>query len=250
MKYIAILALLGACTIENYYGGDPPDGGTNGSGTSDGSSTPAPVPQSLCGKWLPTMAAPSIRLDGEMDAYNGMGSVDSGVTVELWKRGGSQPITTATTAAGKYTLYALTMGMPLDAYIHGMMPGYVDTYYFPETPFVKNELIHGLSVADRALFSALGPWAPNTGVVLLQMLGCETEYTNGATVTVSPAGTVMYLDENGFRATPSAATFSAFIKDVPAGNITITVTGSPRPMRTGYAVAFANSITTIDLSPQ
>jgi hypothetical protein len=248
MKSIAILLLLAACeiNINQQEPGSIPDA----AGGGDAVHTPAD--EYLCGNPLPTTAPPSLRIEGKVQPISG--STSAGVVVEAWRRGGTSPLATSTAQAGTFTLMLNTSSKPVDGYLHTAHTGYMDTYAFPPAPFVETRTDILLGLIEPSFFGSLGPQQPNTGIVVIGMGDCDMESpVTGATISVHPAGnsTVHYLGDDGmYQNAPDVTTYAAVVSNVPAGPITIATENGSRLLRTGYAIAFANSWTTVELLPQ
>ena len=261
MKRIAIFVVLSACTgtIEPLAAPDAAPGLSPDAGQESDASTPPMPSEKLCGAALPMSAPASIGISGSADLVTAQGSVAAdGASVELWTRGAPQPLATDTTDGGDFSVTAATNNAPLDAYVHVAMAGFTSTYFFPTAPFSSNIVLGPtLPVFEPTAFDPLyetDPQEPSTGIVFVMMEGCAAEGgVTGATVAVSPAGSsiVRYLgDGDTMLLAPTSRTSGAIISNVPAGDVTITTSNGTRPLRTGRARVFTNSMSIVDLFPQ
>jgi hypothetical protein len=254
MKRIAFLLIAVGCTGTDVHSmpGDSPDGGA--------SDAPAIDTQTLCGAALPTSAPPSIRVSGEVVAVPISPTPTMGMTIDLWKRGGTEPLAVKEHGFGDFEFTAYTQSLPLDAYIHAADTGHADLYYFFPIPLTRNYFLDKLPMFTESDLEAIGPHEEGTAAVVVAMHDdCDgtDKAVTGASVMVTPAiasTTTRYVSATSqtptFQTAPDSTTAGAVILNVPPGNITITTSNASRPLRTAHVVAYANSLTMVDLYPQ
>lgn len=254
MKRFALILLVTACTDPD----SAPDQGQTGADA--GGDAPTIEAQTLCGAPLPAVAPPSIRLSGDVERVDASGPTSpNGISVDLWRRGGTEPLAMVQTF-GSFDLPANTQSAPIDVYLHAAESYRSDLYYFFDHPLAQSYAFeYALPLVKPHLYAALGPEQPDTGVIMVAMHddcdGTDKPVT-GATISLSPAGsaTILYTSLASatptFETAPDSSTAGAIIMNAPPGPITITATNGSRPLRSGHVLAFANSLTVVDLYPQ
>jgi hypothetical protein len=252
MKRIAFLLVAVGCTGTDVPSmpGDGPDGGVGDAPTID--------TQTLCGAALPTSAPPSIQISGQVQRIN-TSSTPRAITVDLWRRGDAEPLA-MTSGFGDFQFTAYTQSQPLDAYVHAADLDHADLYYFFPMPLTRSYFLHDLPMFSQYDLESIAPRESGTGAVMVAMHddcnGTDKAVT-GASVMVTPAiasTTTRYVSGTSqtptFQTGPDSTTAGAIILNVPPGNITITTSNASRPLRTAHVVAYANSLTIVDLYPQ
>ncbi len=174
----------------------------------------------------------------------------AGVAIALKKRSDDSTIVSATSdAQGKYSLSVTTGGLVVDAYILATKSGYTDAAAFPALPFAADNDKADSNLVTTSNFGLLGLYTgqqSSKGIVVVEILDTSGMPVAGAAVSSTPAaGSYLYSDSTGKPASGTATNTdgTAFLVNVPPGNISINVTKSGASFNDHDVSAKANTFT-------
>ncbi len=209
----------------------------------------------------PTTGSNPIVIDGVASSagIDGVTALE-GVTAEAFE--GINPVALATDTSDATGAYALTIAnpaeMPVNGYIkgHASQKAFRDTYLYPPFPltadtdqapllFISDEtfgffpIVLGFSQEDA------------NGLIGVLVLDCAGNPVAGATVTSTPAGTVVYTDGTtpAPNATSTDASGIAFVFNVTAGDVLVDATVDGMSLDEHTVNARARTITSTALAP-
>jgi hypothetical protein len=231
----------GSTTGGTTTGGSSTGGSTTGGSTSGGTSGGGP--NLTCnGVALPTTAPAMVNLSGTVEKTDltGMSGV-AGATVEFFaSSGGSALATTTTDSTGAFSVTVPTGGVPLAGYFHASAATFVDTYWYPPTPFYQDStnvpisLLTPATIGQLEYFSGMVTHTPGLGRIGMDVFDCAGHPIAGAVVSSNPApGKITYVVA-GFPSTTATATDpsgTAFMHNVPAGQVTLNATVGATTLR-------------------
>lgn len=152
---------------------------------------------------------------------------------------------------GAFSITLPTGGTPLDAYLHVSSTGNVDSYVYPPVPFAA-DYERDVPLLTTALRTGVADEAnvmleADTGLLYLQVLDCNGDPIEGATVTTNPAGDVSYT-AGSFVPVPDAtstdASGTAYIFNLPPGNVEVDATIAGYSLRE-HTIQVRANVTTI-----
>jgi hypothetical protein len=157
---------------------------------------------------------------------------------------------------GAFSLTLPTGGTPLDAYLHVSSTGNVDSYVYPPVPFAAASA-RDVPLITTALRTGVADEAnvmleADTGLVYLQVLDCNGDPIEGATVTTTPPGDVSYTAGSFVPvadATSTGAAGTAYIFNLPPGNVEVDATVDGYSLREHTLQVRANVTTITSVVP-
>jgi hypothetical protein len=214
---------------------------------------------SCAGATLPTSAPASITIAGKaFDQSLGGQTALEGAALSAYP---TQTSTTAssnaiTDATGAFSLVVGTGATPVDGYIKATTVGEMDTYLYANAPLAKDQSGLNVIMLTANTYALLTGGAGVTqdaakAVVAVLVLDCEAEPVQGAVVSTSPAGTVRYNDGSlpSTKATATAADGIAYVFNVPAGDVTVSVMAGATALRSHHVVSRSGAFTTTLVTP-
>lgn len=207
----------------------------------------------------PTTAPESITVTGRTNAPTAQGSNPvADVVIEAFTvADGTTPIATATSdAQGEFTLTIDTGEEPVDGYVRATDAGYLVTYVWPPAPLtadVASMPVLLLSESTLGLFPLLGApeQDPAKGMMGLVVMDCAGDPIEGATVTVTGNGTVVYTNDGlpAAGATATDASGVVLIFNIDPGEVTVDGTAMGMSLRDRVVTVLANTVTTTVIAP-
>jgi hypothetical protein len=236
MKVLLVIGVVAACGSQ----------GNNGGGIDA-------APDSKVFMDAPPNVPAMIAIGGTASADTNTGSMPlDGVAIALYKTTDeTTPIATATTdAQGKYSVMVATGGHVVDAWIKATKSGYVENDMYPAAPFQADAPSTDASMITTSNFNLLkifGGGHAGNGLIIIEILDATSTAVAGATVTSSPAaGGYRYSDTSGAptSTTGTAADGTAFMFDVPPGQVQIMAAKTGMTFKAHGLNAHADTFTT------
>lgn len=231
---------------------DAPGGGDGGGDVDAANTIDAPGG---------TIDAPgaSVRISGVAKTVNGISQENlPGATIVAFGPGAVQLATTTSAADGTYSLALPTTGTPLDGYLRGTSPGKLDTYLYPPRPLTADRTGATMLIISQSTLNLLGTLSgtsqdPAKGFVGLVVQNAAGTAVQGATVTITPAGTARVLyAANGVpssTATSTDASGTVFIANTNVGDVTVDAAMGATAFHEHTFNARAGVITTTVIEP-
>jgi hypothetical protein len=152
---------------------------------------------------------------------------------------------------GAFSITLPTGGTPLDAYLRVSSTGNVDSYVYPPLPFAA-DYQRDVPLITTALRTGLADEADvmleaDTGLLYLQVLDCNGDPIEGATVTTIPPGDVSYTADSFVpvpNATSTGASGTAYVFNLPPGNVEVDATMAGYSLRE-HTIQVRANVTTI-----
>jgi hypothetical protein len=217
------------------------DASTDGPPGPDAPRTPDASPGLACiTQPLPTTAPPQIVVSGSL--YNIMtGMPVPNGNIQVMPRTATNLLAQqATDANGNYTITLPTNGVPLDVRFHASVAGFVDTWYYPPVPLVKDTSVTP-SMVDNMTYPALGQLCGGVTVdtTMTQMFVATVDCANNglanATVAVMPTNPntqIRYYTQGGTcNTTGTDTTGTVFVYNAPPTNMVLTGAQMGTPLR-------------------
>jgi hypothetical protein len=208
---------------------------------------------------LPAVAADPVVISGRVrDPYTGTKIVDApvqGFQVDL-----ASPIFTVITdhQEGMFSRSQGTGTAPRSLYLHVSLNTYVDTYFYPAVPIVKDVQTELQLFTQEDLLVIGGAIGvnpdPTKALLAVTVTDCFGNPLGGAKVSTLPAGSaVLYLDSNltpqkGLEST-DMKTGTALIVDAPPANVIIMATFNNMTLRAHSIAARAGALTQTEIQP-
>ncbi len=221
-----------------------------------GSDSSGPAAGFEClGQPLPTTAPAQIFVTGQVTDIVSHNPVSS-APVFAFRTGDTTTLAADTTnTPGFYSLSITTGGTPVDGYLRVTNSSYITTYAYPAQP-LRADTVNNISMVTPAEFSLLATAAGITpqagkGFIGIVVKNCAGAAITGATVSTTPAGTVLY-NVAGVPSTSGSSTAAdgiAYIANVTAGNVTVMATASGHTLRQHVVNARADAITLTEIRP-
>src|SRR6266702_2746005 len=179
------------------------------------------------GQALPTTAPATIVITGQAADIVTQGPVSS-APVFAFRTGDTTTLAADTTdTPGFYSLTISTSGTPVDGYVRVTASGHITTYAYPAQPIPRDTLdnISMVTPAEFSLLAAAAGITPQLGKGFIGVLvkDCTGTAITGATVSTTPAATVLY-NVAGVPSSSATATASdgvAYVANVTAGDVTV-----------------------------
>jgi hypothetical protein len=231
---------------------------TNSDATTDAPNTDAEAgvdPFFCLGAPLPTTAPATVNLQGVVDNANLMAI--AGATVEGFVGSSASAAASATTAVdGSFAFDIASGGVPLDAYLHATKAGFFDTYHYPAYPITASPIAFTVLLVDAGTLTGFTMLAGVTqdaskGFMLIVVDDCATGNVAGATIDVSPAGSVVYLRNRlpSPAATNTDTSGAGVVFNVPAGQVTVSASVGATALRSHVVTVRANTLTRTSIRP-
>jgi hypothetical protein len=214
-------------------GGEPASssGGSAGStGSGKGGTTGAggALPQTLecLGDTLPETAPDNVGLSGLVTTLGNV--IIDGALVEGRATSNDGLLGDDTSALnGSYELTLPTDGAPLDAYLLVSADGSVDSYVYPPTPFVDDDVFDvpliTSELRDGIADEANVALEADKGLLYVFVRDCNGDPIEGAIVTTNPAADLSYT--GGFVPAPDATSTdgsgAAYVFNLPPGDVEV-----------------------------
>lgn len=208
------------------------------------------------GRALPTIAPALITVTGQVKKNVLSPTPLRGAYLFAFPIGGTDTLAADTSdTPGFYGLSIVTGGTPVNGYVRATDSAHITTYAYPAVPLAGDatENVLMITTAEFTILAGAAGITPvaGDGFIGLVVKNCAGTPIAGATVTSTPAGTVIY-NEAGF---PNPATTStsvdgvAYIANVAAGNVTVKATASGHTLRQHIVNARADAITLTEIQP-
>jgi hypothetical protein len=160
-----------------------------------------------------------------------------------------------TSTPGFYILSITTGGTPVNGYLRVTSAGYMASYAYPARP-LRADTVNNISMvtpAEFALLAAAAGITPQAGKGFIGVLvkDCTGAAITGATVSTTPAGTVLY-NVAGVPSSSASSTASdgiAYVANVTAGDVIVKATASGHTLRQHTVNARADAITLTEIRP-
>jgi hypothetical protein len=242
MRFVWLFAALAACSFPEKHratgdgGGDiDANAGGDGSAAIDGppSDTPTTGPFRCMGHPFPTTSVkPLITLSGMVASPIGGGNKPNVPVVGVRDPSAQQFFATNTDPNGAFSAGAPIGNTPLDGHYDVGTAAQGMTYFYPPRPF-DDDFSVGLSLMSpseiQQLYSLFGvAFDPQRGSMFIQIVDCDYKPVMGASLTISPAGSVYYLI-NGTPSQTAASTDASgavIVMNQPAGIVMISAKNS------------------------
>lgn len=218
----------------------------------------APGPFDCYNQPLPAVAADPVVISGRVrDPFDGTkiaGAPVQGFQVDL-----ASPIFTVNTDLdGAFSRNQGTGGAPRSLYLHVSSNNYVDTYFYPAVPIVKDiqtelQLFKATDLATIGTAIGVNP-DPTKALLAVTVTDCFGNPLGGAVVSTLPAGReVVYFNsmltpQKGLSFTDST-TGTALIVDAAPANVMIMATFNNMTLRAHSIAARAGALTQTDIQP-
>jgi len=160
-----------------------------------------------------------------------------------------------TNTPGFYGLTILTGGTPVDGYVRVTESGHITTYAYPAQPITRDTLdnISMVTPAEFSLLAAAAGITPQAGKGFIGVLvkDCTGSAITGATVSTTPAATVLYnvAGVPSSSATATAGDGIAYVANVTAGDVTVKASASGHTLRQHVVNARGDVITLTEIRP-
>jgi hypothetical protein len=208
------------------------------------------------GQALPTTAPPLITITGQVTDIVSHGPVSSAPISAF------RTVDTTTTLAadttntpGFFILSITTGGAPVDGYLRVTDSSYLSTYAYPAQP-LRADTVNNISMVTPTEFSLLAAAAgimpqAGDGFIGIVVKDCTGAAVAGATVSTTPAGTVLYNAAGvpSSTASSTAADGIAYIANVTAGDVTVQANAGGHTLRQHVVNARADAITLTEIRP-
>ena len=207
------------------------------------------------GQPLPTTAPATIVINGQVTDIVTHNAVSS-APVFAFRTGDTTTLAAdTTTTPGFYSLTISTRGTPVDGYVRVTESGHITTYAYPAQPITR-DTVDNISMVTPAEFSLLAAAAgitpqPGKGFIGVLVKDCTGAAITGATVSTTPAATVLY-NVAGVPSSSATATASdgiAYVANVTAGDVTVKASASGHTLRQHVVNARADVITLTEIRP-
>jgi len=207
------------------------------------------------GQALPTTAPATIAINGQVTDIVTHNAVSS-APVFAFRTGDTTTLAAdTTTTPGFYSLTISTRGTPVDGYVRVTESGHITTYAYPAQPITR-DTVDNISMVTPAEFSLLAAAAgitpqPGKGFIGVLVKDCTGAAITGATVSTTPAATVLY-NVAGVPSSSATATASdgiAYVANVTAGDVTVKASASGHTLRQHVVNARADVITLTEIRP-
>lgn len=215
----------GTGTAGGSAGGSTGGGSAGGASTSDGG-----VDLGCAGANLPGTAPAMLTISGTVVAPGQSSNTPlAGATVQALSAGGATLGTATSASTGTFTLNLATGGAPLDAHLEVTASGRAKTAWYPARPLVASVSGFEINSFDSSTLGLLGLVAGisvsnQRSQIFLTVRDCADAAVAGATVSSSPMAQVTRYISNGVPSSSATATDAdgtAFLGNVPAGNVTL-----------------------------
>jgi hypothetical protein len=221
-----------------------------------GSDSSGPAAGFEClGQALPTTAPPSIIVTGQTKGNVLTPNALSNVEVLVSRTGADTIGADTSNTPGFYSITVATGGTPVNGYLQLKKSGYITTYAYPAVPLAGDATENVLMVTPTE-FSLLAQAAgitptPGAGFIGIVVKNCAGTPIQGATVSSTPGGTVLYnvAGVPNSQAAATAADGVAYIANVTAGNVTVKSTASGHTLRQHVVNARGDAITLTEIQP-
>lgn len=248
--FVALATLLVACSFDaKLYAPDAPVKPVE---------VDAPGPFDCYNQALPTMAADPVVISGRVrDPFVGAKIGDA--PVQGFQVGLASPIFTVNTDMdGLFSRNQGTGTAPRSLYLHVSKNTYVDTYFYPAVPIVK-DLQTELQLFTPGDLDTIGKAIgvnpdPTKALLAVTVTDCFGNPLGGAAVSTLPAGReVLYLDsmltpQPGLKFTDST-TGTALIVDAAPASVMIMATYNNMTLRAHSIDARAGALTQTEIQP-
>ncbi len=207
------------------------------------------------GQALPTTAPATIVITGQVTDIVTHNPVSS-APVFAFRSGDTTTLAADTTnTPGFYSLTISTGATPVDGYVRVVESGHMTTYAYPAQPITRDTL-DNISMVTPAEFSLLAGAAgitpqPGKGFIGVLVKDCTGAGITGATVSTTPAATVLYnvAGVPSSSATATAGDGIAYVANVTAGDVTVKASASGHTLRQHIVNARADVITLTEIRP-
>ena len=264
MRFAMLALLLGGFACSPSTGSATAgDGGTTDS-RGGGTHTDAFVQQDApagpfgcLGQPVPTTAPDPVTLAGSAQTIDGTDEVPAkGVKITAQHADGSTIASTTTDANGAYSLAMPTGGDALDVHLTATKSGDRDTALYPATTLYTDTNAGYILIISETDFDYLAQasgqsQSSSKAAIAMGVIDCDGTALAGATVTTSPAGTVVYLTGGSpdQDATSTDSSGVALVFNVPAGAVTVSASVSGMTLRSHSINAAAGVTTTAAIRP-
>ena len=209
-------------------GGAAGEAGSNGAaGAGAGAGNVPDADLSCLGATLGTEAVDPLSISGIVVAV-GVGVVQDAAVAALNVSDDASLADTTSNAGGAYTLVIDSNTDPVDAYLSVTATGYLDSYVYPPVPFLASTATTSLVMvtstqrSDGATAGGVTLEA-GTGLVYVLVVDCNGDPIEGATISSSPGGDVVYVENDvpSAAATATDASGRAIIFNVGPGDVEV-----------------------------
>lgn len=207
------------------------------------------------GQALPTTAPALITITGQATDIVNHNAV-SGAPVFAFRTGDTTTLAAdTTTTPGFYAVSILTGGTAVDGYLRITSGSYITTYAYPAQP-LRADTVNNISMVTPTEFGLLAAAAGITpqagkGFIGIVVKDCMGAAISGATVSSTPAGTVLY-NVAGVPSSSAGSTASdgiAYIANVTAGDVTVMSSAGGHTLRQHVVNARGDAITLTEIRP-
>ena len=222
--------------------------GSDSSGPQDGFE--------CLGQALPTTAPALIDVTGQVLQNVISPNALGGAPVFAFRTGDTTHIAADTSSTpGFFDLSITTGGTPVDGYLRVTDSAHITTYAYPARPLADNATETVLMVTNTEV-TLIGPvlgvtQTAGNGLMAIVVENCAGTPIAGATVSVTPGGTVRYNGPSGpdQSASSTAADGVAYVFNVPAGNVVVHASASGHTLRQHTVNARADVLTLTSIQP-
>lgn len=215
-------------------------------------------PFECIGEPLPTTGKSPVVITGTIDDPTA-GTPVAGAVVQGFQVGTPTALfMTTTDSAGTFSASQGTGNVPRSLYLQVAPNGYRPTQFYPAVPVAEDiavaiQLFSPEEIAQIARVASFTVM-PGTALFVVSVIDCNGAPVGGAKVSTVPAmGEVRYFDA---MLTPSptatatdARSGSAFIANVPPGNVTVSATVSDMTLRSHSVDAVADTVIETEIQP-
>lgn len=225
------------------------DGSTDDAGAVDGPGSDA----------LLVDAPATITVSGQAASIGISGAVaEAGVTIEAFLTSDETTAiaTTTTDASGNYALELPTAGGAVDGFLKATKATFKTTYLYPPYPLTSNFSLASVIMVTPTTYDLLstvaqGNQQPGNALVALIVTDGATPVA-GATVTSSPAPSVVRYNSNDFPSSTATSTADdgiAYLFNVPVGAITVSGEKTGLALQSHGLKAWPDELTTTLIVP-